>query len=803
MVLAALVVWLPLTRQVACAQAGREPFVAQQFFRQYCVRCHGADRQEAELRLDELQPPSVASAATWSQVADMIEAGDMPPQDESQPSLQVAAQMVGWINRQLAGVSHPAPALRRMNRIEFEYSVQDLLGIDTPLADLLPEDNSVQGFDNVAGGLGLSSILMERYLEAADVAFEGVIRRIKPLPPATRRAVLMEQDENIDSVEKKKGGVIEVEGAFIDFTPGWPPARIDPAHPIEDGVYRCRIAVWPYQPGPHRTLAVAVYVGPLFGDGKRRFMGMYDVTGTPENPRIIEFTTRMQELHALHILPWVYPEHVTWRDKEEPRPGVGIVWAETYGPLDQSFPSEATRRLFGTRETIRMVEGAPVYIRHRRGVMSHAVDSTAPREDAARIIRELLPRAFRRPVAAELESQFVQLTLARLDAGNTFEQAVRAGVSAILCSPHFLLHNAQAAERAGDADQVDDYTLASRLSYFLWCSLPDQELFELAESGRLSESDVLHAQVDRMLDDPRSERFVRNFTDQWLDLREIEFTTPDQKLYPEYDELLLRSMLAETRGFFRHVLDEDLGVLNFVDSDFAILNQRLATHYGIAGVRGHEHFRKVPLPDDSIRGGILAHASVLKVTANGTNTSPVIRGAWVLENLLGQPAPPPPAGVSAVEPDIRGATTIREQLAQHRSDSSCARCHARIDPPGFALEEFDVIGGQRDWYRSLGKTGERVAKANYRIGPPVQQGGVLADGREFADFPEFRRRLLETPEIVVRAIATKLMIYACGRPVTRMQRGTVDRVVAQAGGNSAGLRSLIHALVDSDLFRRP
>jgi hypothetical protein len=306
-----------------------------------------------------------------------------------------------------------------------------------------------------------------------------------------------------------------------------------------------------------------------------------------------------------------------------------------------------------------------------------------------------------------------------------------------------------------------------------------------------------------MINDPKIERFVNNFTGQWLDLREIEFTTPDKKLYPEYDELLLRSMLAETRGFFRHILENDLTVLNFIDSDFAVLNQRLATHYGIPGVRGHEQFRVISLPEDCIRGGVLTQAGVLKVTANGTNTSPVIRGVWVLDNLLGQPAPPPPPGVPAVEPDIRGATTIRQQLDLHRKNSSCARCHVRIDPPGFALEQFDVIGGQREWYRSLGNTGERVPKVYYRVGPPVEKGGEMANGREFADFVEFRQLLLEDPDTIARALAKKLLIYGCGRPVTKADQAAVDAVAKAAGKNNCGLRSMIHAVVDSELFHRP
>jgi hypothetical protein len=306
-----------------------------------------------------------------------------------------------------------------------------------------------------------------------------------------------------------------------------------------------------------------------------------------------------------------------------------------------------------------------------------------------------------------------------------------------------------------------------------------------------------------MLADPKRERLIENFTGQWLDLRDLEFTTPDKKLYPEYDELLLRSMLAETHGFFRHLLTNDLSVMNFVDSDFAILNQRLANHYGIPGIRGHEEFRVVKLEKDSMRGGILTHASVLKVTANGTSTSPVLRGVWVLDNILGQPPSPPPAGVPAVEPDIRGATTIREQLDRHRSVESCARCHSRIDPPGFALEQFNAIGGEREYYRSLGKKGKRVKNAVYYVGPTVEKGGQWADGRKFGDFIEFRRQLLSRPAAVARAMAEKLLIYGTGRPVTNADRTAVDAVVESARKKDFGLRSMIHAVVESELFHRP
>lgn len=784
---------LVLLAGTSVAAATTNPQVTT-FFDRHCVKCHGADKQKGDLRLDNLDHPSAKNIDTWRKIVAAIDTGDMPPKKEARPAVADVTKVVHHISDSLAKLPNARPlALRRMNRVEYENTIHDLLGIDTPLADLLPEDASVQGFDNVANGLSISPILMERYLEAADVAFDSIFRRIKPLPPAERRAVMMENKDNIDSVAKKKGGTIEVENSFVKFAPGWPPARLDSAHPIEEGIYRCRIAAWPHEPG-ERTLAVAVYVGPLFGTGKLRPMGVFDITGTPANPRIIEFTTHMMENDALHIVPRIYPEHITYRDKHEARPGIGLMWAETYGPLDQDFPSLAQRRLFGDSPTLSMVEGAPFYMRHRKGMKKHTVESSQPAIDAERIIRDFAPRAFRRPVEKAVVDSFVKLTLDRLSEGRTFEQSVRAGVSAILCSPYFLLLNREAT--------VDDYSLASRLSYFLWSTQPDEELMQLAAKGQLKNSKTIHAQVERMLKDPRRQRFVENFTGQWLNLRDIEFTTPDAKLYPEFEPLLQEAMLAESRGFFSYVLTNDLSVAKFIASDFTVLNERLAKHYGIPGVKGHENFTVVPLPKDSVRGGVMSQAAVMKVTANGTTTSPILRGVWVLNKIMGQPAPPPPPGVPAVEPDIRGATTIRAQLDKHRADESCARCHVRIDPPGFALEVFDPIGGNRDRYRSVGE-GEKVKDQRYKLGPKVEANGEMPDGRTFANYIEFRQQLLANKDRVAQALAEKLLVYATGRPITAADRSAVDAVVANAQKNNLGLRSMIHAVVDSELFQQP
>lgn len=780
-----------LAVSVFLAGAGARADVAKMdgFLEQHCVKCHGPEKQKGKLRLDDLAKPPM-EAERWKEVLEAIEYGDMPPKEEPRPGAEEVTAFKAVVGAGLESAGKEAPlAVRRMNRFEYEATVHDLLGIDTPLAELLPEDAKTQGFDNVAEGMTFSSVLMEKYLEAANAAFDGVIRRLPPLPLETRTAIAMEQEGNKGAVAKKQDGVMEKDGAFVDFSPGWPPTRFDSARPIEEGNYRVRVKVWPHEPG-ERTLSVAVFTGALFGTGKLEFQGVFDVTGDPKNPRQIEFTAYMKEGEAVHVLPWIYPGYIAYRDKNQARPGIGMVSAETYGPLDQDFPSKAQRRLFGEPSTISMVGDQPIYMRNRKGAKLHKVESTAPEADVERIIRGFVPKAFRRPVEKELADKFVNLALERLKEGRGFEESVRAGVCAVLCSPHFLMVNREPT--------VDDHTIASRMSYFLWSSMPDEELLSLAASGKLKDAEVRRAQVDRMLEDPKRERFVKNFTGQWLDLRQMDATTPDKKLYPEYDELLGRSMVRETEGFFTEVLEKDLPVMNFIDSDFAVVNQRLADHYGIPGVKGHEKMQVVKLSDDSLRGGVLTQGAVMKVTANGTSSSPVIRGVWVLDRLMGQPVPPPPPGVPAVEPDIRGAVSLREQLTKHVEDPSCARCHVRIDPVGFALEEFDPVGKHRAKYRAVPKKG-----GGYVPGLPVDSSGETPDGHAFTDFKGFKAWLASDEKRIATALAQKLMIYGCGRKLEVTNRGEVAKVVEASAKGKYGLRTMIREVVASDYFLRP
>ncbi|HZK81814.1 MAG TPA: DUF1592 domain-containing protein, partial [Humisphaera sp.] len=401
--------------------------------------------------------------------------------------------------------------------------------------------------------------------------------------------------------------------------------------------------------------------------------------------------------------------------------------------------------------------------------------------------------------------------------GATFETAVRRGCKAILTSPEFLFlqekrepaHPLQQTHgRPAQGRSLNDYELASRLSYFLWSSMPDDELMRIAAQGKLKDPAVLRAQTERLLSSPKAQAFTKNFCGQWLNLRAIDDTMPDQRLYPEYDGLLKDAMIGETEAFFNEMLKNDLGVATLIDSDFAMLKRRIAEHYGIPGVVG-EAFRKVPLPPNSHRGGILTQASILKVTANGTLSSPVVRGAWVIRRILGRQLQPPPADAGAIEPDTRGATTIREQLAKHRRSATCSVCHQYMDPPGFALESYDVIGGWRDWYRVQNDKMPRVeivnrtngSKMYFRHGPPVDPSGELTDGRKFANIDGLKKLLLNQKDDVARNLVNNLVTYATGAGVSFADRADVTAILQKAKPNSYGLRTLVHEIVESRLFQ--
>ncbi|MEO7413057.1 MAG: DUF1592 domain-containing protein [Opitutaceae bacterium] len=473
----------------------------------------------------------------------------------------------------------------------------------------------------------------------------------------------------------------------------------------------------------------------------------------------------------------------------------------------QSIPEDASlqfraaiaARVSGPGNANRAGAGAPAGLRP----VTVEVESAHPIQDAERLLRGFLRRVYRRPVKEEDVALFLDLIKSRLDAGTGFASAMLTGYTAVLASPEFLFLD----EKPG---QLDGTALATRLAVFLWNSVPDEALRARAESGDLDRPDVLRSEVDRLLADPRSQRFVNSFLDYWLELRRIEDTTPSTTLYNDYylDDSLVEASVAETRLFFTELVMRDRPARNVIDSDFTYVNGRLATHYDLPGIEGYA-MRRVDLPKDSVRGGFMTQASILKVTANGTTTSPILRGKWISERIMGFEIPPPPPGTPAVEPDIRGAVTIRQQLDKHRADASCASCHRNIDPPGFALESFDVMGGLREKYRAesklappvpgVGKNGWPFA---FHYAQPVDATGQLADGRSFEDIRGLKKLLLADETQIARNLTNHLAVYATGARVRFSDRTKIDRIVAACASNHYGVQSLIHELVQSDLFRR-
>ena len=759
----------------------------------HCIACHSGDRPKGKLNLEQLPRDFADEAAQrrWLVVQKRVAAGEMPPKSKPRLTLEELQTLSDWITGEVAAVAAAQGddggrvVYRRLNRVEYENTVRDLLGINIELQQLLPEDSEAHGFDNVGEALHTSSFLMERYLEAADAALNVAIANV-PQPKRIDRRLQCENQHQVKSTTEKV--FRKTDDALVMFSSSkWQAITMSEFYPPDRGTYRIRISAYGFQ-SSGRPVTFRVDAGPMLMGTKNHLVGYFDVP--PDTPTVVEFTDFFDARNTIRILPYglesAQAVHKIGADTYEGR-GLAIQWVEVEGPLYDTWPPESHRRIFGD-----LMQGPDERNRYRLEVVS-----SDPTEDAARILHDFARRAFRRPVTDDDVRPFLDLFEAKRAEGYSFEQAVRVGLKGIMVSPRFLFLD----EKPG---RLDDFALASRLSYFLWSTMPDDELLALAEREKLTESETLHAQVERMLNSPKAREFTKNFVGQWLNLRDIDFTEPDHLLYPEFDDMLKAAIVDETHLFFEEVLKDDLSLTNFVASDFTMLNERLAKHYGIPGVEGHA-FRKAPLPPDSHRGGVLTMASVLKVSANGTTTSPVIRGAYVLDRILGMPPDPPPPGVPAIEPDIRGATTIREQLAKHREIESCATCHVKIDPPGFALESFDVIGGWRENYRSRGN-GKPVTidgrRMHYLHGPAVDPSGVLADGREFRDIDELRQLLLADKDQLARALTVKLLTYATGGTPTAADQTQVEAIVGKAREQGYGFRTLVHEIVQSDLFRK-
>jgi hypothetical protein len=602
-----------------------------------------------------------------------------------------------------------------------------------------------------------------------------------PQPKTTMKRYSFLDDRTVGKTEQ----ILKLPDAAVFTNETYPPKILSDFRSPTAGRYRFRISTYAYQ--SDRSLPLMIYAGSQdTRRGKTELTQVYD--SLPGEPQVFEWIEPLDKRDTIRVV--TKGPNKQWGDsaKTYTGPGLAVQWIEVEGPLVGDWPPPSHTRLLGEVDI-----------------------ATGTAADAERIVRQFATRAFRRPANDEELQPIFGLMSAKLAADGKFEDALRIGLKTVLVSPDFLFLRPAAGP-------LDGYALAARLSYFLWSTQPDETLLELAARGELAQPAVLHAQVERMLGDPKAAAFTENFTGQWLKLRDIRATSPDKQLYPEFDALLEWSMVEETHRFFDELLTHDLSVLNFIDSDFAMLNSRLCEHYDLFAKASAQQplvttlaFRKTKLPPASHRGGVLTQASVLKVTANGTNTSPVMRGVFFLDRILGQPVPPPPKNVPAIEPDTRGATTIRAQLQQHRNVEMCATCHTKIDPPGATLESYDVIGGWRENYRALGmEWGKRVMgpdghRFHYGIGPRCETDGILPSGQSIANLAELKRHLLaseKTREQVARSLAEKLLVYGTGHELEFADREAVSKIVAQARQRDYGLRQLVHAVVQSPTFLR-
>jgi len=789
------------------------PQPARTFMNAHCIECHDADASKGGLDLTglstKLDDPRLD--AKWTFIFDRVQRGEMPPKKKTQPPASERESFLqslgGFLSEHDAGrqAQNGRVVLRRLNRVEYENTIHDLLGIETPLRDLLPADSAAFGFDNVSEALRLSSSQIESYLQAADKALDAALQ-FGADPRQKKHVNLLELPNIRDALDKPHGSLNndgtkyqQIYGAlpdafllFLNDTYGGTTLR-DTFTKIA-GLYKIRISAFAYQNAGHPVVVGKLHITNFRQD---RIAASFDFeTGTT---REAEVTTWFEENEGVVLkaagCDQVAADGSKLNDVGADNykgPGLAVHWVEIEGPLLESWPPPSVKRVFGDVPVKAMAKP--------KGKRVFDLAPENPPEDVAKVVTAFAGRAFRRPITADDAAPYILLARNALIQGDSFESAVRCACKAILTAPEFIFLK----EERG---RLDDYALAARLSYFLWSTAPDDELLALSAQGKLKEPATLRAQTERLLSNSKAHAFVANFCGQWLNLRAIDATQPERDLYLEFDDLLKTAMVGETEAFFSEMLRSDLGASTLIDSDFAMLNRRLAEHYGIPGVNG-EQLRKVALPPNSHRGGILTQASILKVTANGSLSSPVVRGAWVMKRLLGFQPQPPPADAGSIEPDTRGTTTIREQLDKHRRMASCSACHQYMDPPGFALENYDVIGGWRDWYRSKGK-GQNVAvqdrttgkKMQLRQGPPVDPSGVLADGRTFANIEEFKKLLLSQQEVVARTLANNLVTYATGAGVTFADRAEVQAMLERAKPHAYGLRTLIHEVVQSRLFQ--
>jgi hypothetical protein len=819
----------------------------------HCLDCHRGAESEGGLDLSVLAEgldsegkPRGRDLATWINVFDRVAAAEMPP--EGGLSTGERDRFCDPLRTHLVALDRAEvdaqgrAVWRRLNRFEYENSLRDLL--DAPwlqVASILPEDGELHRFNKLGEALDVSHVNLARYMQAADQALRQVMAR-QTTPPklTTVRYYAREQgrfnrrvhynafnrsperatfpmllyDADLDvlrdpehpfTVGESDPEKRELE-AFGVVASSYEPIeiRFDSFEAPRSGRYKLRFrgfTFWAegekkrwWKPDREkvsrgrRSEPVVIYS--QLPPRQLRRLGEFDFQIEPSTQEIDVWLLEGESIQpdAVRLFRSRPPNYHNPLAEKDGMPGVAFQWMEVQGPISDRWPWAGHDLLFGDLPLTQ--NGGSV-----------EVESKQPIEDAKRLMARFVNAAFGRPASEEDIDRFVGVVQTAIESEMGFADSMLAGYTAVLCSPGFVC-------RKEEPGPLDAAALASRLSLFLWNTTPDAPLRRALSSGGNASPELLRQQVQRMLDDPASRRFVDAFLAYWIDLRKINDTSPDELLYPDYylDDSLVDAALGETQLFFAELIRQNLPSRNLIDSDFTFVNERLAKHYGLPSFEGTQ-LRKVTLPEGSIRGGLLTQASVLKVTANGTTTSPVVRGAWINERLLGVEIPPPPPSVPAIEPDTRGATTIREQLALHRADQNCNQCHRIIDPAGFALESFDVAGGYREVYRSLGEGepipgfGKNGQPFRFSPGPPVDPSGELPDGRVFADVRELKRLLMADERAIARNLVEKLVTYATGAAPRFSDRDEIEGILDRQASAEFPVRSLIAEIVTSNMFR--
>jgi mono/diheme cytochrome c family protein len=742
-----------------------------QFIERHCTACHSGQEKAAGLDLNSAANQAIGDQPElWEKVVRRLTARQMPPTDMPRPSDNEYASVVAVLTGTLDDLArrHPAPgralAFRRLTRSEYQNAIRDLLDLEIDAAALLPPDESSHGFDNITVG-DLSPTLLDRYLSAAQKISRLAVARPLPSPAGEtiRIRADLTQEQHVAGLPLGTRG-----GALVPYT--FPQggeyeiqlrlARdrnehiegLTEPHELVVLVDRRQVASFTIKPprGPkgHQT-------------ADQHLKARIDVTSGTHRLGVT-FVKKPSSLLETKRQP--YQAHFNFH--RHPRISPALYQISITGPYSQqSGPADtsARRRLFVTRPA------AP-----------------EDEEPAARqILSTLARRAYRRPVAeGDLRKPLELYRQARTE--SDFDTGIELAASAVLVNPNFLFRMERDPPSAAPSDvyRISDVELASRLSFFLWSSIPDDELLALAIDGRLSQPHVFEQQVRRLLRDPRSQSLVTIFASQWLQLRNLESITPDLRLFPDFDDNLRQAMRRETELHLESILREDRSAVDLIESDYTFLNERLAKHYGIPHVYG-SRFRRVALPTDSQRGGLLRHASILTLTSYATRTSPVIRGKWILENLLGTPPPPPPANVPALKDNtVSSMLSVRQRLAEHRANAACASCHKLMDPPGFALEHFDSVGRWRD----------------REEGQPIDASGGLPDGSEFVGADGLEKALLERPELLVRTLTEKLLTFALGRGLSPRDAPAVRQIVRQAKADEFRLSSIVLGIATSTPF---